>query len=527
MASRTEVIPTLADPECAEMTWSPFAKWFQKKYSKPIVSFECYHTGTTTSIGMSTIRTTREGHLVLVMEIKSSNDVYVVLSKAQGCDDIKVGDPNFIGWLRRYEGPGSALNFDRIDSDVDSFYQQEIGFDEDIDQGEPLSVDAFKVLHGWRELMMRPRKNDKGQWSYVYVTQVDGGTDYTLLNKGAKFLRTGQLAKWNPPKAKWVGPDEREDVKWMWYEADAVHYFDENDDEFSIGFGELVCFRHTGREIEAEQFWMGNDGIMNPFTRRYLPTGFVEHIAGRKRLALPVDGFKCCYEYDNDDCSDINEEGTEPGSLVTISWRQSSWNCKVVLDPSRITNVHVECESDDRRASREPHTAGAGINYGDNRPWLWFFVQKTADRRKMWWKCPKQIVDVMETQKRRRNPRGLVREADRAPPAAYYEQPSTPLVREVEDQLIPCDGVDTPNAKPKKGVKCWICNDRWLNDHKQLVDHIEGAGEGSKSHLKYRRRWMEEGQPQRADWLQFLKEENKEKTDDNAPSTADPPIFYQ
>ena len=105
----TEVMPTLDDPECAEMTWTPFAKWFQERYSKRIVSFECFHTGTTTSVGKSTIRTTREGHhVVLVMENKSSNDVYVALSKAQGCDDIKVWDPNFIGWVRRYDGPGFA-----------------------------------------------------------------------------------------------------------------------------------------------------------------------------------------------------------------------------------------------------------------------------------------------------------------------------------------------------------------------------------------------------------------------------------
>ena len=175
---------------------------------------------------MSTIRTTREGHVVLVMESKSSNDVYVALSKAQGCDDIKVLDPNFIGWVRRYDGPAFALEWDRIDSDVDSFYQREIGSDEDIDQGEPLSVDALKGLHGWRELMMRPRKNDKGEWSYVYVTKVDGGTDYTLLNKGARFLQTGQLTTWNPPKSKSGHRDEKADVTWMWYEADAVHYCD-------------------------------------------------------------------------------------------------------------------------------------------------------------------------------------------------------------------------------------------------------------------------------------------------------------
>ena len=63
---------------------------------------------------------------------------------------------------------------------------------------------------------------------------------------------------------------------------------------------------------------------------------------------------------------------------------------------------------------------------------------------------------------------------------------------------------------PKFGAKCWMCDDRWFNDRKQLVNHIEGSGQGSKAHLKYRRRWVEAGQMERDDWLDFLKEQ-KEK----------------
>ena len=48
---------------------------------------------------------------------------YVALSKAQGCDDIKVLDPNFIGWVRRYEGSFFGDRWEDIDTDVDNFYK--------------------------------------------------------------------------------------------------------------------------------------------------------------------------------------------------------------------------------------------------------------------------------------------------------------------------------------------------------------------------------------------------------------------
>ena len=61
------------------------------------------------------------------------------------------------------------------------------------------------------------------------------------------------------------------------------------------------------------------------------------------------------------------------------------------------------------------------------------------------------------------------------------------LVREVEDQSAehcePC--------QPRTGqYKCWMCGDRPFNARHQLVDHIEGAGTGGKSHLKMRKRWI-------------------------------------
>ena len=190
---------------------------------------------------------------------------------------------------------------------------------------------------------------------------------------------------------------------------------------------------------------MDQNGLWNPFTRKYFPAGFVEHIAGRRRLVQSVSGVKCNEEDKqyNDDCSDI-EEVTEPNSLdrLTISWRQSPWNCKVVLehryDDGLWTIVHVESE----RRGWQSHSTGMGINYDDNKPWPWFYVRETADQEKMWWKCPWRIVDALEThiKKIRRMREGaLVREVERAPPAAYYEQEPGAFVREVEDQKIPCE----------------------------------------------------------------------------------------
>ena len=43
-------------------------------------------------------------NFALVME-GESGEYFAAISKAQGCDEIKVWDPNFIGWVRRYDGP--------------------------------------------------------------------------------------------------------------------------------------------------------------------------------------------------------------------------------------------------------------------------------------------------------------------------------------------------------------------------------------------------------------------------------------
>ena len=126
-------------------------------------------------------------------------------------------DPTFIGWVRRYEGPFFGDRWIEIDTDVDKFLQDISGEETDDAPGNldgELDDETFKSHFRWRELIMKPRKNNKGDWSNVYVALVDG-EDYTLLNKGSRFLQTGQLETWNPPRAKSVRQDEKVDVRWM------------------------------------------------------------------------------------------------------------------------------------------------------------------------------------------------------------------------------------------------------------------------------------------------------------------------
>ena len=92
-------------------------------------------------------------------------------------------------------------------------------------------------------------------------------------------------------------------------------------------FGELVCFRHAGDDITSLPIWMDQDGHVDPFSNKYFPTGFVEHIAGRRILCLPVSGFKCRAEDQLEDvwssCKDIeqNSNGVIIQSVVSSKLR--------------------------------------------------------------------------------------------------------------------------------------------------------------------------------------------------------------
>ena len=80
----------LEQPESAEMEWSEFARQYEDRTEQKIVSYQCFHTGTTTSVGKSTIRTTQNGHNhALVMEA-DSGEVYIIISKAKAAPAMAV-----------------------------------------------------------------------------------------------------------------------------------------------------------------------------------------------------------------------------------------------------------------------------------------------------------------------------------------------------------------------------------------------------------------------------------------------------
>ena len=164
----------LEEPELADMSWSLFGQRLLL-YGQTITSLQCFHTGTTTSVARSTIRTTRRKNFALVME-SDSGKCFVAITKAQGCDEIKVGDPNFIGWVRRCDGPFFGERWEELDNHVDLFlkdmadtFGDDTGYASDL-----LDDDTFTSHLRWWELLMRARQNDKGERSHVYVTQIDG-----------------------------------------------------------------------------------------------------------------------------------------------------------------------------------------------------------------------------------------------------------------------------------------------------------------------------------------------------------------
>ena len=125
--------------------------------------------------------------------------------------------------------------WEHIDEGVDRFFQDIISND-DIEEktDAPCLLDdkTFEAHYSWRELLLRPRCNDKGEWSYVYTAPIDG-EEFTLINKGVWYLQTGLFESWNPPRAKNVQANQRLNVRWTWFEGDDLHFCDENDIEYS------------------------------------------------------------------------------------------------------------------------------------------------------------------------------------------------------------------------------------------------------------------------------------------------------
>ena len=85
-----DVGPVLEQPEFTEMDWSEFALEYEDRTRQKIVSYQIFHTGTTTSVEKSTIRTTQHGHNHALGMEADSKEVYIVISKADGCDEEKM-----------------------------------------------------------------------------------------------------------------------------------------------------------------------------------------------------------------------------------------------------------------------------------------------------------------------------------------------------------------------------------------------------------------------------------------------------
>ena len=92
-----DVEPVLGQLEFAEMVWLEFALEYEDRTRQKIVSYQIFQTGTTTSVEKSTIRTTQHGHNHALAMEADSEEVYIVISKAEGCDEDTILDPTFIG----------------------------------------------------------------------------------------------------------------------------------------------------------------------------------------------------------------------------------------------------------------------------------------------------------------------------------------------------------------------------------------------------------------------------------------------
>eukprot|EP00928_Gymnodinium_smaydae_P031169 TRINITY_DN22967_c0_g2_i1.p1 TRINITY_DN22967_c0_g2~~TRINITY_DN22967_c0_g2_i1.p1 ORF type:complete len:617 (-),score=133.89 TRINITY_DN22967_c0_g2_i1:274-2124(-) len=518
--------PLLEEPECVDMR----QYWdceFSKNCGTEILSHGCFHTGTTTSVKRTTFRNAG-GYFKLVMEA-DSGEYYAVISKAQGCDAERLDDPNFIGWVRRYDGPqrGKAWrdkdkgpyleDWEPLDNDAASFLK-----DISDESEEPFDVETLQGHLLWRELLMQARMNDKGKWSYVYVAQVEG-EEYTLLNKGVRVLQTSMLETWNPPRAKSVRQDEKIDVRWMWFDAGELYYRDQDDVTYSVRYKELVVIKHVdGKRIE-EPVWMDKNGLQDPHSGKYFPTSLVEHIAGRRFLVLPVSGVTYRDEDKAEEkwqyCENVDQDyGQHEGDHLTVSWCHGRWQCRLAIDRRsedgvwEISKVETRYVDNKTRYRETGYVeAGVGMSF-EEKTRLWFFtVEEDGNHR--WWRCPAQIIEILSAhiKKRRRRVREGEIYEDQA--AVDYDAKVSELVREVDEQSIP--DVGGSEGQPRQYL-CWICGDRAFNARHQLVDHIEGAGGGGKSHLKMRRRWLDAGQPPRDVWMESLGKNVGESADTDA-----------
>ena len=129
-----------------------------------------------------------------------------------------------------------------------------------------------------------------------------------------------------------------------------------------------------GTETKIEQIWMDKDGLLEPFSKRYFPREFGEHIAGRRSFVLPVRGVKCSDEDKLEGawqkCIHI-EQAVEPQSMdrLTVSWSEGRWSCKLVLDRTPGDGSWAVVHAETRSRDSDQSTAGVGMNAGA-KDWL-------------------------------------------------------------------------------------------------------------------------------------------------------------
>ena len=110
-----------------------------------------------------------ERSYVYVLTWKSDHgSFYRVISKAEGCAETKILDPNFIDRVRRYEGAcfGEAA-WDHINTDIDPFLRN-ISSGEELDNKTDTSYLNFAEItcqsHAFGQaLFMRPFQKIKGE----------------------------------------------------------------------------------------------------------------------------------------------------------------------------------------------------------------------------------------------------------------------------------------------------------------------------------------------------------------------------
>ena len=468
--------------------------------------------------------TKQRGNLALVMQMDTENFI-VVVSKAQGCDETIGLDPKFLGWAREYTGPFYGETWQKLDTDVDTILL-EVRRGEESDEDDIYEVDEnesdekfLQRHHQWQPITMRPhfviKKGDKsgkakGEWSNAYTT-LDG--KFIMINKGVKWCQDGKLNTWNPPKAKHKTSSKQQDNMvqrhWTWFDGNALHYCDQDDQEYSIVAGELVCRRH-GAETAEEPIWMDNKdkegiGMRDPFNQRWYPICLNEHIAGRECYALPVVRLTSPTEEESRieprDCHDIQQHlNPSAWDKLYISWKQGRWDCSLCVDKFNGQGRHwwaitrVAISTSDANYP-EAHVA---LNCQNGRTRLWFYINEPENGHKVWWPCPNQITEV------------IVEHIKGDQKRVHCEE----LVNEVlewkefgdEYERIKRIARGDP-SDPRLNYLCWMCGNRRNNSFSQLVDHIQGApARGGKQHIKMRDRWDKAGQPWCIEWLETFQE---------------------